>query len=181
MKDASLSVWLKRHWVRWKPSWKIVICQNLLNLFTQLYLNIIAEHKSTRLCIIYTSFFSTSLVFPFLITEGYSISQSLKCQRKKWSWHLCFDSFIYERNLHKLCSYLIICASLIDYSIKCLYIDTGSNHIKSVFVKDARIFLYWDGLFTCSSHLHWPHSISREKGTYVLTWSRVEDRGLSIS
>lgn len=50
----------------------------------------------------------------------------------------------------------------------------GLSTWKPVFVRDDHICFYWDGLFTCSSHLHWPHSVSRDiqivlKSIYVLT------------
>ncbi len=108
----------------------------------------------------------------FIFCIYFQVFLSKSSSNTVFSWHLSIDSFSYMvRNLHKLLlSYLIICASL----IKCLYIDNGSSHIKTVFVKDARICFYWDKLFTCSSHLHWPHSVSSDiqivlKGIYVLT------------
>lgn len=135
-----------------------------------------------RFCImVYLSIFGflseSDLKFSFLSTKGYSLYTVHKMPKKKQIWHLCFDSFVWSTQTAAFILSLFICASLLETITKCLYIDGSCRKKqKKMFVKDDRICFYCDVLFTCSSHLHCPHSVSCDiqivlKAIYVLTSS----------
>lgn len=119
---------------------------------------------------------------PTLFSHSWALKviQFIKMAKKKQSWHLCIDSFIWST---QTAAFILICASLLEIITKCLYFD-GSCCIKKNVKDDDHICFYCD-VFTCSSHLHRPHSVSRDmqivlKGIYVLT-STQSWRQLSIS